>query len=84
MTAFEVSDVEITDVESGDDEEISNEEIRHFFKVMYEKLGDAVNKNKGLLKQISKLSREKNELVKQVNVLKDELLKHGEPLNELE
>ena len=41
---------------------------------------DAVNKNRGLLKQISHLCREKNELVKQVNVLKNE---KKESLNEL-
>ena len=50
-------------------------------KVMYEKLVDTVNENRGLLKQISQLCREKNELVKQVNVLKNE---REESLNELE
>ena len=39
------------------------------------------NENKGLLNQICQLCREKNELVKQANVLKNE---NEESLNELE
>ena len=45
---------------------------------------DAVNENRGLLKKTSQLCREENKLIKQVNVLKDELLKHRGSLNELE
>ena len=71
-------------MESGDDEEISDEEMILSYKVMYEKLVDAINENRGLLKKIFQLCREKNEIAKHVNMLKDELLKHGESLNELE
>ena len=60
-----------TDVESDDDEEISDEEMTHSYKIMYEKLVETVNENRGLLKQISQLCREKNGLIKQVNVLKN-------------
>ena len=84
MIALGASDVETTDVESGDDEETFDEEMTHSYKVMYEKLVDVVNENKGLLKQMLQLCREKNELVKQVNVLKDEFLKQGDSLKELE
>ena len=51
-------------------EKIFNEEIVHSYKIMYEKLVETINKNKGLLKQISQLSKEKNELIKQVNSLR--------------
>ena len=84
ITAFDAINGKTIDVESGDDEEISNEEMILSYKVMYEKLVDIVNENRGLLKKTSQLCREKNEIVKHVNVLKDELLKHGESLNELE
>ena len=43
----------ITEVESGDDEEISDEEMAHSYKIMYEKLMESVNDNRGLLKKIS-------------------------------
>ena len=42
---------------------------------------EIVNENRGLLKHISQLCREKNDLVKQGNVLKNE---KKESLNELE
>ena len=76
MTALGSSDSATTDattdVESDDDEKIFNEKMAHSYKIMYEKLVETVNENRGLLKQISQLCREKNELVKQVNVLKNE------------
>ena len=85
MTTLTPSDVATTnatsDVESNDDEEISDEEMTHSYKIMYEKLVENVNENRGLLKKISELCREKNELVKQVNVLKNE---KEESLNQLE
>ena len=85
MTALVPSDVAITnatsDVEIGDDEEISNEEMTYYYKIMYEKLVETVNENRRLLMQIFQLCRETNELVKQVNVLKNE---KEESLNELE
>ena len=40
---------------------------------MYKKLVETVNENRGFLKQISKLSRENNELIKQVNSPKSEM-----------
>ena len=55
---------------NDDDEEISDEKMTHSYKIMYEKLVDTVNENRGLLKEIYQLSREKNELIKQVNNLK--------------
>ena len=70
-------------MESDDEEDISDEEMTNSYKIMYEKLVEIVDKNRGLLKQISQLCREKNELIKQVNVLKNELLKQGESFNEL-
>ena len=81
MTKLDPPDVTTTNVESGDDEEISNEEITHSYKIMYEKLVETVNENRGLIKRISEPWREKNELIKQVNVLKNEKEKS---LNELE
>ena len=84
MTALTPSDVlttnATTDVESGDDEEVFDEEMAHSYKIMYEKSVETVNVNTRLLNQISQLCREKNELVKQVNVLKNE---KEESLNEL-
>ena len=81
MTSLAPSDVTTTDVESDDDEEIFDEGMTHSYKIMYEKLVETVNENRGLLKKISGLCRKKNELVKQVNVLKNE---KEESLNELE
>ena len=52
MIALGASDVETTNVESGDDEEIFDEEMTHSYKVMYEKLVDVVNENRGLIKQM--------------------------------
>ena len=81
MTTLSLSYVATIDVESGDDEEIFDEEMTRSYKIMYEKLVEIVNENKGLLKKISQLCREKNEFVKQVNVLKNE---NEESLNKLE
>ena len=68
MIALAPSDVvitnAITDVENDDDKEIFDEEMTHSYKIMYEKLVETINENKGLLKQISQLYKEKNELVK--------------------
>ena len=64
MTALGQLDVATTDVESNDDEEISDEKIEHSYKIMYEKLVETVYENKGLLKKISQMCKEKNELVK--------------------
>ena len=81
MTKLGPLDVVTTDVESSDDEEISNKEMAYSYKIMYEKLVEIVNENRGLLKHISQLYREKNKLIKQVNMLKNE---KEESLNELE
>ena len=56
-------------VESNDDEEISNEEMVHSYKVMYEKLVNALNENQDLQKKVSLVSNEKEDLVKQNNML---------------
>ena len=84
MTALTPSDVlttnATTDVESGDDEEVFDEEMADSYKIMYEKPVETVNVNRRLLKQISQLCREKNDLVKQVNVLNNE---KEESLNEM-
>ena len=45
--------VETTGAKSSDDEEISNEEMIHSYKVMYERLVEALNENKVLHKHIS-------------------------------
>ena len=58
---------------SCDDEEISNEKMVHSYKVMYERLVEALNENKILHKKISQLSSEKDDLVKQNKVLHDKL-----------
>ena len=83
MTELGPSDVvttdATTDVESDNDKDVSDEEMAHSYKIMYEKLVETVNENKGLLKHISQLCREKNDLIKQVNVLKNE---KEESLNE--
>ena len=42
-----------TEVESNDDEEISDDEMVCSYKVMYEKLMEALNENKDLHKQVS-------------------------------
>ena len=52
------------EAESNDDEEISYDEMVHSYKVMYEKLMEALNENKDLHKQVSQLCSEKEELVK--------------------
>ena len=75
---------EATKEESGDEKDIFYEEMAHSYQIMNEKLAGAVTKNRGLLKHISLLNREKEELIKQVNELKDKMLKLGESLNELE
>ena len=80
IIALAPSDVATTNVESGDDEESFGEEMAHSYKIMYEKLVETVNENRRLLKQISQLCREKNELDKQVNVLNNE---KEESLNKL-
>ena len=63
MIALAPSDVATsnvtTDVESSDDEEISDKEMAHSYKIMYEKLVETVNENRGLLKHIYQLCREK-------------------------
>ena len=66
MIALDASDIGTIDVESSDGEEISNDS----YKIIYEKLVETVNENGGFLRQISQLSKEKNELIKQVNSLK--------------
>ena len=68
MTTLGPSNVATIDVKSDDVEEISDQEMIHSYKIMYEKLVETVNENRGLLKQISQLCREKNELVELVNV----------------
>ena len=45
---------------------------------------EAVNENKDLHKQVSQLCSEKEELVKQNNVLLDKVCKQEETINELE
>ena len=50
MTVVGASDVVTTDVESNDDEEIFDKEMTDSYKIMYEKLVENVNENKGLLK----------------------------------
>ena len=83
LTTVVAIDAEIIGAKSSDDEEISIEEMVHSYKVMYEKLVDALNENKVLHKQISLLCSEENEFVKQNNMLHDKLYKQGESLNEL-
>ena len=79
LTKLGPSDVAKTDVESDNDKDVSDEEMAHSYKIMYEKLVETINENKGLLKHISQLCREKNEIIKQVNMLKN---KKEESLNE--
>ena len=45
------------------------------YKVMYERLVEALNENKDLSKQVSQLCREKEEHIKHNNVLLDKLSK---------
>ena len=78
MTALSSSDVVTIDATKDDDEEISDKKMVHSYKIMYEKLVEIVNQNRGLFKQISQLCIDKNELV---NVLKNE---KEEYLNKLE
>ena len=73
-----------TEVESNDDEEISDDEMVCSYKVMYEKLMEALNENKELHKQVSQLCSEKEELVKQNNVFLDKVCEQEEIINELE
>ena len=66
-------DTKETGAKSSDDQEISNEKMVHSYKVMYERLVEALNENKILHKKISQLSSEKDDLVKQNKVLHDKL-----------
>ena len=59
--------------ESIDDEEISDEEMFHSYKVMYEKLVEALNENQDIRRKVSLLGNEKEELVKQNNMLMDKV-----------
>ena len=77
-------DAEATKEEIDDEEENYDEEMARSYKVMYEKFVGVVTENSGLPKQILLLNREKGELIKKFNELKDKLLKHGESLNKLE
>ena len=52
-----------------------NEEMVHSYKVMYDKLMEALNENKDMRKQVSQPCSEKEELVKQNNVLLDKVCK---------
>ena len=73
LAPLDVATLDATiDVESDNDEEIFDEEMTHSYKIMYQKMMETVHENRGLLKKISQLCREKNELVKQVHVLKNE------------
>ena len=69
-----------TDEENSDGKEIPVEEVAHSYHMMHEKLEETINKNEGMIKQISQLTREK-ELIKQVNKLKSEM---EDTQNELE
>ena len=44
--------------ESSDDEEISDKEMVHSYKVMFEKLVEALNENQDLQRQVSLLRNE--------------------------
>ena len=74
----------MADVESSDDEEIFYEEMVHSYKVMYEKLAEALTKNQDLRKQVSQLCNEKEELIKHNNMLWDKVCHQEETLHELE
>ena len=45
-------------IESSDHEEISDEEMVHSYKVMFEKLVEALNENQDLQRQVSLLRNE--------------------------
>ena len=60
MTALAPSDIATIDVEICDNEESYDEEMAHLYKIMYEKMVETANENRGLLKHISQLCREKN------------------------
>ena len=47
------SDAVTIDLESSGDNEISDEEMINSYKIMYEKLAETINENRGFLKQIS-------------------------------
>ena len=69
---------------SSDDKEISDEEMVHSYKVMYEKLVKALSENQDLRKQVFLLSKEKENLDKQCNTLRDKVCQQEESLHELE
>ena len=46
LIVISATDATTTSAKSGDDEEISDEEMSPSYKVMYEKLMDAVNENR--------------------------------------
>ena len=60
------------------------EEMVHSYKVMYEKMVEALNENQDLRKQVSQLCNEKKELVKHNSMLKDKVCHQEETLHELE
>ena len=74
----------MADAESSDDEEISNEEMVYSYRVMNEKLVKALNENYDLRKQVFQLCNEKEDLVKQNNMLRDKVCPQNEFLHELE
>ena len=51
MTALGPSFVATTNATNDDDKEIFDEEMVHSYKIMYEKLVEVVNENRGLLKK---------------------------------
>ena len=76
MTELGPSDVATTDVESDDVEEISYEEMTHSYKIMYEKLVEAINENRGLLKHITQcVERKMSSSNKSLNNVLNELTK---------
>ena len=70
--------------ESSDDEEISDEEMVRSYRVIYKKMVEALNENQDLQRQVSLLSNEKEELVKQNNIIQDKVCQQEESLCELE
>ena len=64
--------------------EIFYEEMVHSYKVMYEKMVEALNENQDLHKQVSQLRNENEELVKHNSMLKDKVCHQEETLHELE
>ena len=83
IVSFLVAGVAI-EAESNDEEEISDEEMVHSYKVMYEKLLEALNENQDLHQQVSRLCNEKKELVKQNNEVRNKVCDQEENLHELE